>query len=78
MPEETRLREGGSGPRQVDLAEVRGKVDFGIVAIREDEFRALLHYFPVESRAKGTALVQLLETSPARGAILLYCNAPLR
>lgn len=53
MPEETKVGEGGSGPRQVDLAEVHGKVDFGIVTILEDEFRALLYHFPVESRAKG-------------------------
>src|SRR2546428_12566922 len=49
----TIVGEGGFRPRHFDLTEVSGKVDFGIVTIREDEFRALLHYFPVKGRASG-------------------------
>jgi nucleoside phosphorylase len=40
-------------PAQVDLASVKGKVDVGILTIREDEFEAVLHHFPVDTRAIG-------------------------
>jgi len=34
---------------RVDLESVRGKIDFGIISIREDEFLAVLERFAPDS-----------------------------
>lgn len=37
----------------MDASEIKGQIDFGIITIREDEFRAVLKRFPKRSVAKG-------------------------
>ena len=37
----------------MDLAEMKGQIDFGIITIREDEFEAALDRFPTYSRLAG-------------------------
>lgn len=37
----------------LDIAELKGKVDIGIITIREDEYEAILQRFPTEHFATG-------------------------
>lgn len=39
--------------KQLSVAEVKGKIDFGIITIREDEFQAVLDRLPTENLIKG-------------------------
>jgi hypothetical protein len=38
---------------ELNIADVKGKVDFGIITIREDEFKAVLDRLPTESYTTG-------------------------
>lgn len=38
---------------QLSTENIKGSVDFALIAIREDEFAAVLHYFPPTKEAKG-------------------------
>jgi nucleoside phosphorylase/tetratricopeptide (TPR) repeat protein len=58
-------------PLQLDLAEVRGKVDFGIISIREDEFEAVLEHFPVTGRTTGRRQYNLSRIDLAAGGAYL-------
>lgn len=40
-------------PSSLDVASVEGTIDVGILTIREDEFAAVLHHFPVNALALG-------------------------
>ena len=42
-----------SSIERLSAENVRGSVDFALIAIREDEFAAVLHYFPPTKEAKG-------------------------
>jgi nucleoside phosphorylase len=39
--------------KELTIAEVKGKIDFGIITIREDEFQSVLDRLPTESFIKG-------------------------
>ncbi len=39
---------------RVDISELKGKVDFGIITIREDEFEAILQRLPTEQLVTGS------------------------
>ncbi len=43
----------------MDINTIRGHVDFGIITIREDEFRAVLQRFPPESVVQGNRIYAL-------------------
>jgi nucleoside phosphorylase/tetratricopeptide (TPR) repeat protein len=38
---------------KIEAKEIKGKVDFGIITIREDEFAAILNHFPPYTHASG-------------------------
>ncbi len=58
------------------LADVQGKVDFGIITIREDEFEAVLTRFPAAGRVSGRRHYNLRRVElPGGGA---YLGAVLR
>lgn len=42
-----------SSIEQLSAKNIKGSVDFALIAIREDEFEAVLHYFPPTAEAKG-------------------------
>jgi nucleoside phosphorylase len=56
--------------RSMDIGEVKGQVDFGILTIREDEFRAFLRRFPDklgDGRAQGRRIYNLRSLALPRG-----------
>lgn len=54
------------------LADVKGKVDFGIITIREDEFEAVLHRFPAAGRVSGRRQYNLRRVElPGGGSYLV-------
>jgi nucleoside phosphorylase len=55
----------------VQLTEVKGKVDFGIITIREDEFEAVLRRFPEAGRVSGRRQYNLRRVELAGGASYL-------
>lgn len=60
------------------LAEnIKGSVDFALIAIREDEFEAVLHYFPPTAEAEGQhRTYEISDFETAKGSI--YRAAILR
>lgn len=42
-----------SSIEQLSAESIKGSVDFALIAIREDEFAAVLHYFPSNAEVKG-------------------------
>ncbi|MDI1437511.1 5'-methylthioadenosine/S-adenosylhomocysteine nucleosidase [Polyangium sorediatum] len=79
------VRERAGGPLELqrpwrnapsmNIAEVKGRVDFGILTIREDEFRAVLRRFPDklgDGRAQGRRIYNLRSLAlPGGGAYTL-------
>src|SRR5262249_42885228 len=65
----------GRGMRSMDIGEVKGHVDFGILALREDELRAVLRRFPDklgDGRAQGRRIYNLRALAlPGGGAYTL-------
>ncbi|WP_224372649.1 protein kinase domain-containing protein [Hyalangium versicolor] len=55
----------------VHLTEVKGKVDFGIITIREDEFEAVLQRFPEAGRVSGQRQYNLRRVELTGGASYL-------
>ncbi len=56
----------------MQLVDVRGKVDFGIITIREDEFEAVLARFPAAGRVTGRRQYNLRRvTLPGGGSYLV-------
>src|SRR6266850_1255385 len=60
---------------RVPAATLHGSIDFAILAIREDEFRAVLHFFPpcetvVGRRTYDIATFKALDGSVYRAALL--------
>src|SRR5688500_18292714 len=43
----------------MQASEIKGRVDFGIITIREDEFAAVLDRFPPEQHAEGRRLYSI-------------------
>lgn len=64
--------------KRIDASEVKGKIDFGIITIREDEFEAVLQRFPVESFASGKQTYSLsrLETSTSNEYRIAMVRCP--
>jgi nucleoside phosphorylase len=56
-----------SMPPVVDLKSIRGKVDFGIITMREDEFKAVLKRFRPYSRAVGERQYNIAEFDTPNG-----------
>lgn len=44
---------------KVDVKGVKGKIDFGIITIREDEFEAVLQRFPPKYKAEGNRIYNI-------------------
>ncbi len=56
---------------------IKGSVDFALIAIREDEFEAVLHYFPPTAEAEGQhRTYEISDFETAKGSI--YRAAILR
>lgn len=55
----------------MQLTELKGKVDFGIITIREDEFEAVLHHFPEAGRVAGRRQYNLRRVELASGGSYL-------
>ncbi len=62
------LREQGN-PTRVDLESFKGRIDFGIISIREDEFRAVLDRFAPDRYAMGSQRYAIC-------TLLLYLQGP--
>jgi nucleoside phosphorylase len=53
---------------EVDLSAINGKVDVGIITVREDEFRAVLKRFPARSLVRGgSQFYQYARVGPPAG-----------
>src|SRR5579862_645915 len=50
-------------PQRLTVAEVVGQIDFAIISIREDEFDALFHYFPIHALVEGRRHYNLSKVS---------------
>lgn len=55
----------------MQLQEVKGRVDFGIITIREDEFEAVLERFPEAGRVTGRREYNLRRVEVAGGSYLV-------
>src|SRR5207249_3220492 len=62
--------------RSQPAKELRGRIDFAILAIREDEFRAVLRFFPPSGRAVGRRTYEIASFETNDGT--LYKVALLR
>jgi nucleoside phosphorylase len=51
----------------MNVADIRGQVDFGIITIREDEFEAVLQRFPRQDVVQGRRRYNLSEVETVRG-----------
>ena len=62
--------------RSLLVADLRGSIDFAILTIREDEFRAVLRFFPPIQRAVGRRTYEIAEFETIDGSV--YKAALLR
>jgi nucleoside phosphorylase len=63
---------------EVPISDIKGKVDFGIITIREDEFEAVLNRFPTENFTRGDQIYSLsrLETSNGDEYLIASVRCP--
>jgi len=61
-----------------DISEIRGKVDFGIITIRPDEFEAVLRFFEVTETVEGVRRYALsaIETDQGSEYVVAVARAP--
>lgn len=64
--------------RNVSPSELKGKVDFGIITIREDEFEAVLQRFPTSyfSKGKQTYAISRFQTSVGDEYVVACVRCP--
>ncbi len=63
---------------KIDLSEIREKIDFGIITIREDEFRSVLRRFPKYAETEGNQryVISAIETITGDYNLLAIVRCP--